>query len=1017
MREAVGPGELASSVRQYEVDLDNETGVAVLVVGQSAPFSGEHAQLGVDVRAGIEAAFALANETSLIKFALTSLDDQYDDTRQQQNINTLLCTGANGMDPAFAIAGTAGSSASEAALSVLVASEGNDSVPVPYVGGLTSSELLRVRSAVLQNSTWIGLNTRTGVVLTRPGAGDEISSIVSLLSGDWDLLNHTGVFYQTTSVATASVEYLSKSLISLSTTLRSSYGHAVVSSQADLSAMAQEAVTQLYASGAPKAIVLLATGKMCGALMKEMARQQKSGVTFVAASWVTAEELYAALPSATWATLLQLSSQVYISQVVPNPTDEKNKFEIINQYKSAMAKYRSSMNLTHASLEGFMSARLLTLAANRALDLYGWPLTRSNLLDTIFRDVRTFSLHAYTLGPYGDGIGSYTASQNEDDWCNQGAHELFMTTMNMTTGLLTTLSSWSFKFTGCRVLGWNSTAHRALVGFQSPESTTDTTERLTGLSAAIGAHNGESDRRMALTTILNQDFSSAFPKIVSREVRLSLKALGGNHSDNRAKAVAIAAVKESDMKTAVKLIDKGQFLPLIAPRSGLQSLRRPFKRVVNLFASYYQEARTAAMFLIKQNNASKINLVWNRATHNAVGEDFVASLDLCRKRNLLGVDTNKSNIAFEYTSFTNVSSTTNDEQTNSVLLSATPGHTFIVVAPVSDAWSLIQIIDAVCPTCSIVLTNSVDREDMFGTLFWGFYSGSSVYRTSLTPLYGMLSSKNTLRQDFENWVTYSYQLQTPFEGFVVGKFISAVLENMDDTTEVSAETFLNTIYTKKYFKIDNVMTVGPFLDQNSGERLCNQGMDTVYMTQWGWNPEVSFHYIAFSIGDDRRCGMEFDPDVASPTDNTDRTVILSTTIPGFAVVCSLILVAFAVQRRGRATLKKIKRSELEIGERIGKGQFGTVHNGDWHGTPVAIRVIDKTDITREDLSSLKSEMMLTSSLHHPNLLMMLGYSESNKDLLIVSEYMASGSLHEYLKKNKQNMNFYNQVAIAFVRDS
>eukprot|EP00727_Mastigamoeba_balamuthi_P011544 m51a1_g7011 hypothetical protein (341) ;mRNA; r:251657-252679 len=318
----------ACSVRQYEVDLDNETGEAVLVVGQSAPFSGEHAQLGVDVRAGIEAAFALANETSPIKFALVSLDDQYDDTRQQQNINTLLCSGANGMAPAFAIVGTTGSSASES-ISTLVASEGNDSVPVPYVGGLTSSELLRTRSAVLQNTTRITLKTRTGVVLTRPGGGDEISSIVSLLSGDWDVLNHTSVFFHTTSIATASLEYLRKSLISLSTTLQSSYGHAIVTSQADLSAMAQEAVTQLYANGVPRAIVLLATGKMCGALMKEMARQQKSGVTFVAMSWVTSEELYAALPSATWATLQQLSSQVYISQVVPNPTDENSKFEIV----------------------------------------------------------------------------------------------------------------------------------------------------------------------------------------------------------------------------------------------------------------------------------------------------------------------------------------------------------------------------------------------------------------------------------------------------------------------------------------------------------------------------------------------------------------------------------------------------------------------------------------------------------------------------------------------------------------
>eukprot|EP00727_Mastigamoeba_balamuthi_P003749 m51a1_g13371 putative serine threonine kinase (164) ;mRNA; r:1638-2184 len=153
-------------------------------------------------------------------------------------------------------------------------------------------------------------------------------------------------------------------------------------------------------------------------------------------------------------------------------------------------------------------------------------------------------------------------------------------------------------------------------------------------------------------------------------------------------------------------------------------------------------------------------------------------------------------------------------------------------------------------------------------------------------------------------------------------------------------------------------------------------------------------------------------------DGTYSTVILSTAIPCFAVVCSLLISAIVVvQRRGRSTLKKIKRSELEIGERIGKGQFGTVHNGDWHGTPVAIRVVDKTAITREDLEAVKSEMELTHSLQHPNLLMLLGYSESKADLLVVSEYMASGSLHEYLKKNKQNMNYYNEIAIAFVSSS
>eukprot|EP00727_Mastigamoeba_balamuthi_P010746 m51a1_g6294 hypothetical protein (618) ;mRNA; r:268575-276526 len=72
-------------------------------------------------------------------------------------------------------------------------------------------------------------------------------------------------------------------------------------------------------------------------------------------------------------------------------------------------------------------------------------------------------------------------------------------------------------------------------------------------------------------------------------------------------------------------------------------------------------------------------------------------------------------------------------------------------------------------------------------------------------------------------------MQSQFEGFFVGKFLSAVLDSMgeDSQKSVTTDNLLNAIYATKYFKIDSKATLGPFLDQNSGERLCNQGTDTM----------------------------------------------------------------------------------------------------------------------------------------------------------------------------------------------
>eukprot|EP00727_Mastigamoeba_balamuthi_P008470 m51a1_g4245 hypothetical protein (667) ;mRNA; f:190092-192767 len=661
------------------------------------------------------AAFAFANETMPLKFALASLDDAYDDARQQSNVEQLLCTGANGMGPAFAIAGSVGSSASEAALKVLLSSAGSDGVPVPFVGSLASSQVLRNRSVVLQNTNSSTTNWRTGVVLARAGGEDELTAVLQFLMSAWEYLNNTSIFYEDSSLGLLSADYLGASLRALGASLHSSY-----------------------------------KASMCGALIEEMTAQKKQDVLYVGTAVLTADELYRAVPQSTWDTLASLWGTVMFTQVVPMPSSP-DKYNIVKDFQKAMAEYQPGMNLSHASLEGFIAGRLITTAASRALELSGWPLTRASFLDAIFRDIRTFDLHGYTLGPYGDGVGETGATQTADDWCNQGAHQVFMVYMNPANGEPVTFDSFSLKFSGCSVAKWNSTSRMAIVGFQE---------------------------------------------------------------------------------------------------------------VVNLFASYYQEARTAVAFLFEKVKVEKIVVLWSSvSTYLNISTDFVEGIKLCGSYNLSNI--NKMLDRIEFQGFAAV-----EEVAQYARERATPGSSFIIVSSAEDALSLMKNISVDIP---VLLASSASAYD-FATNIPDGNNWTQVYRTSLMPTLSMLPSSNALRKDMESWVLYGSG-QSVFEGFFVGKFIAAVIESMEEensSVEITAESWLNAVYAKKYFKIDNKVSVGPFLDKNSDERLCNQGMDTVYVTQLS---KTSFDYVKFSIDETRRCGLEFDPPkvIISSHDNGERT--------------------------------------------------------------------------------------------------------------------------------------------------
>ncbi|ONK75419.1 uncharacterized protein A4U43_C03F16650 [Asparagus officinalis] len=98
---------------------------------------------------------------------------------------------------------------------------------------------------------------------------------------------------------------------------------------------------------------------------------------------------------------------------------------------------------------------------------------------------------------------------------------------------------------------------------------------------------------------------------------------------------------------------------------------------------------------------------------------------------------------------------------------------------------------------------------------------------------------------------------------------------------------------------------------------------------------------------------------------------------------------------------EIEPSELDFSTAVivGKGSFGEIVRASWRGTPVAVkRILPSLSDDKLVIQDFRHEVNLLVKLRHPNIVQFLGAVTDRKPLMLITEFLRGGDLHQFLKE-------------------
>ena len=324
-----------------------------IILGQSCALSGPAQNLGIEMRAGLLAAFSSINDDGGIhgrEITLLSRDDGYEPDEAVRNTKALIYD-----DQVFALIGAVGTPTAKAIAPII------SEVRIPFFGPFTGAEFLRKPF-------------NKYVINVRASYFQEMEKLASYLI-DNKKMSRIACFYQNDSYGFAGLKGIEIALAKRGMTLvsKGSYERNTVAVMGALRDIYQEK---------PQAVVLVGAYSACSEFIKLSRNKISSDIVFGNISFVGTESLRKVLGG--------YGKGVVVSQVVPSPYDTDNV--LIDQFKRTMAKYQHDAPITFTSLEGYIVGKLF---GKIALAVKG-ELTREKFIATM-EEVGWFDLGGLVL--------------------------------------------------------------------------------------------------------------------------------------------------------------------------------------------------------------------------------------------------------------------------------------------------------------------------------------------------------------------------------------------------------------------------------------------------------------------------------------------------------------------------------------------------------------------------------------------------------------------------------------------
>ena len=330
--------------------LGGAVGARTLVVGQVAELSG---LANADENAlGARLWFDHANLQGLHKYVVKALDDQRDPTQTVAQTRKLVEE-----DKAVALFGYRSTPSLEAVAPIL------DELQVPLVGPYNGSASVRTKGA-----QWM--------FFLRATYQDEIDRLVSHIR--FVGVRKVSIVHQQDSFGTEQAKAFTASLAGAGITPTAIYSYDRKTQDI------KEAITGLQQTP-PEAVLMACTPKICADIIRKI-RETNQKVLFLTLSNAVNDDFLKSIAA--------VGRGVMLSQVMPFPWN--NNIAIVKEFNQLNNASKKKIPVSHAALEGFAAAKLLTIAATKA-----GPLADAHRIADVLRTTDVIDLGGISYSPHG----------------------------------------------------------------------------------------------------------------------------------------------------------------------------------------------------------------------------------------------------------------------------------------------------------------------------------------------------------------------------------------------------------------------------------------------------------------------------------------------------------------------------------------------------------------------------------------------------------------------------------------